>query len=921
MEELPKSYDSSQVEDAIYQQWLNSGYFNPDKLPDTHLKQQYSIVLPPPNVTGNLHVGHALMVVIQDALIRFERMRGKKTLWIPGTDHAAIATQSKVEKEIYKKEEKSRHDLGRTEFLKRVDEFAAASHDTITNQVKKMGASVDWSREAFTLDATRTRAVKTAFRRLHDLGLIYQGIRIINWDPKGQTTISDDEIIRETRPGKLYTFRYSKDFPIPISTTRPETKIGDSAVAVNPNDPRYAQFVGQEFDVEFADTKLHLTIVADEGVDMEFGTGALGVTPAHSSMDWDIAQKYNLPHKQIIDERGKMITDVSWLEGKKVAEARELVAEWITSHGLMEAVEDVEQNLALAERTNGVIEPLPKKQWFIDVNREFALPHSEIEGIQAGEIVTLKRLMRHVVETKQINILPDRYEKIYHHWIDNLRDWCISRQIWYGHQVPVWYDPEGNQHLPEEKTVYLARHAQCEDNSHNILARPESALTLLGGDQAKQLADNLRGQGIQTIIASPLLRSQQTAKIVAQELGLPETAIRTWEEIQEIHVGELIGTPEDPDLHGFAQAQKAGIGESLESIEGRIKTTVAKLEQLHTEGPILVVAHGGFNAVFQAHLEGRKKEDYVDYRTKLGAIQNASFKQLTLVQDPIGESLTQDTDTLDTWFSSGLWTFSTLGWPNQTQDLHDFHPTTVLETGYDILFFWVARMVLQTTTLTGQVPFRTVYLHGLVRDANKQKMSKSKGNIVDPLDMITKYGTDALRFALIFNTAPGTDIALAEDKIKGMKHFANKVWNIARFVMTNLEGTGNRVQGTESSHYTLTPIPTTDADKDILAKLNTVTADVTKSLENFQLHEAAQTLYQFVWHEFADVYVEASKTQLQDEKLKPTTLHILYYTLNTMLTLLHPFMPFVTEHITNLLIERGLKDTKLPLIVSKWPEA
>ncbi|MBL8030923.1 MAG: class I tRNA ligase family protein, partial [Candidatus Doudnabacteria bacterium] len=503
-----------------------------------------------------------------------------------------------------------------------------------------------------------------------------------------------------------------------------------------------------------------------------------------------------------------------------------------------------------------------------------------------------------------------------YHWIDNLRDWCISRQIWYGHQVPVWYDTEGNQHLPKEKTVFLARHAQCEDNSHNILARPESALTPLGGDQAKQLADNLRGCGVQTIIASPLRRSQETAQIVAQELGLPESAIQTWNEIAEIHVGELIGKPEDPDLHGFAQAQEAGTGESLESIESRIQTAVGKLERLHTEGAVLVVAHGGFNAVFQAYLEGRKKEDYVDYRTKLGAIQNASYKQLTLIQDPVGDNLSQDTDTLDTWFSSGLWTFSTLGWPNQTQDLVDFHPSTVLETGYDILFFWVARMILQTTTLTGQVPFRIVYLHGLVRDANKQKMSKSKGNIVDPLDMITKYGTDALRFALTFNTAPGTDIALAEDKIKGMKHFANKLWNIARFVMTNLETDSGQgiMDDTE-------PSPITDADKGILAKLISTTAEVTEHLENFRLHEAAQSIYQFTWHEFADVYIEASKAQLTDEVTKHNTKKILCHVLITTLKLLHPFMPFITEHIAALLSERGLRKYSEPLIISKWPEA
>lgn len=915
MNELPKSYDPAATEKAIYEQWLASGYFNPDNLPVAADAPTYSIVLPPPNVTGTLHVGHALMVVIQDILTRFQRMQGKRTLWLPGTDHAAIATQSKVEAELVKKEDKNRHDLGREEFLKRVDAFAQASHDTIVGQVKAMGASVDWSREAFTLDAPRVRAVKAAFRRLHDAGLIYQGIRIVNWDVKGQTTISDDEIVREDRPGKLYTFKYSKDFPISISTSRPETKIGDSAVAVHPEDDRYKQYIGQEFDLTFCGIPLHIRIVGDESVDPAFGTGALGVTPAHSSIDWDIAQKNNLPHKQVIDERGRMVTENADLHGKKIAEARELIVQWIRDNGLLEKEEDIVQSMALAERSKGVIEPLPKQQWFIDVNREFAMPHSEIAGIEAGEIVTLKRLMRHVVETKQITILPDHFEKIYFHWIDNLRDWCISRQIWYGHQVPVWYGADGSHHLPKEQMFFLARHAQCEDNAQNLLARPESNLTELGKDQAKQLADQLRDKNIRKIISSPLTRAHQTAEIVARELGMPAEQIEVWEELAEIHVGELIGKPEDTTLHGFAQAQQQGTGESLESIEQRVQAVIHKLEHAQTDGNIAVVAHGGFNAVLVAGLEGKRKEDYVAFRTKIGNIPNASFQELVVVQDPTGEHLTQDTDTLDTWFSSGLWTFSTLGWPNNTLDLQQFHPTTVLETGYDILFFWVARMILQTTTLTGQFPFKTVYLHGLVRDANKQKMSKSKGNIIDPLDMIAKYGTDALRFALIFNTAPGTDIALAEDKIKGMKHFANKVWNIARFVITNLE-----VNSEQFTVNSLEPKPITEADAAILGKLRETIAAVTQNLENFQLHTAAQNLYQFVWSDFADVYIEQSKEQLNNETTKQNTFVILLYCLDVILHLLHPFMPFVTEHIHNIMKERGLSAQAEPLLISRWPQ-
>lgn len=908
MEELPKSYDASQVEEAIYKQWMDSGYFNPDNLPTEKDAQAYSIALPPPNVTGTLHVGHAIMVVIQDILIRYQRMLGKKTLWLPGTDHAPIATQAKVESEIYKKEEKTRHDLGREEFLRRIEEFATTSHDTIINQIKALGASVDWSREAYTADETRTRAVKLAFRRMYDAGLIYQGSRIVNWDPKMQTTISDDEIEWKEEVTPFYYLKYG---PFIIGTARPETKFGDKYVVMHPQDGRYAEWKhGDKLELEWINGPVTATVIKDEAIDMEFGTGVMTITPWHDATDFEIAQRHGLDMEQIIDDKGKLLPIAGGLTGIHIKKARPLLIEKLQAKGLVEKIdEQYVHRIATNSRGGGTMEPQIKTQWFVDVNREFALPHSEINGIESGSIVTLKRLMRHVVESKQITIVPDHFEKTYFHWIDNLRDWCISRQIWFGHRIPVWYDNEGKHHLPQEKKVYLARHAQCEDNAANILARPESHLTELGKDQAKQLADNMRSKHITKIIASNLNRSRETARIVALELGIPENEIEKWEEINEIHVGNLIGKEEDQELHGFAQAQKEGTGESLASIEERVQKTISKLEATNTEGTILVVAHGGFNAVLMAGLEGKKKEQYVSFRTKLGNIPNASFTELTIVQDPANEGLKQDSDTLDTWFSSGLWTFSTLGWPQQSMDFSEFHPTTVLETGYDILFFWVARMVLQTTYLTGQLPFRTVYLHGLVRDANKQKMSKSKGNIIDPLDMIAKYGTDALRFALIFNTAPGTDIALAEDKIKGMKHFANKLWNIARFIMTNVDKTEWNPQGI------------TDADRTILGKLNEATAEVTSHLENFRLHEAAQAIYQFTWYDLADVYIEASKGQLLDEATKQNTKEVLLHVLITTLKLLHPFMPFISEHITNLLGQHGLRKYNDPMLISKWPAA
>ena len=721
--ELDKSYDATKYEADIYQNWLDSGYFNPDNLSDG---EPFSIIMPPPNVTGTLHVGHALFVTIQDILVRFRRMQGRKTLWLPGTDHAAIATQSKVEK-ILTKEGVRKADLGRDEFLKRVETFATESHDTIVGQIKALGASVDWGREAYTLDESRSLAVRTAFKNMYDDGLIYRAHKVINWDPKGQTVISDDEIVHEEREATLYTFKYSADFPISISTTRPETKIGDTAVAVHPEDTRYKQFIGQEFDVTFAGEQLHIKIIGEESVDPEFGTGALGVTPAHSQVDAEIGERHQLPFKQVINEFAKMTTGQEGVKDQKTTAAREAIVEWLRSENLLENEESVKQNVATAERSGGIIEPLPKLQWFLDVNKPFTLKDSQIGGIDSGTETTLKELMRQVVTSGQIKINPDHFNKTYFHWIDNLRDWCISRQIWFGHRIPVWYKGE------------------------------------------------------------------------------------------EIFVG---------------------------------------------------------------------------------------------IEAPEGEGWVQDEDTLDTWFSSGLWTFSTLGWPNQTSDLKTFHPTTVMETGYDILFFWVARMILMSGYHLGQIPFQHVYLHGLIRDSKNRKMSKSLGNIIDPLDMIEKYGTDALRFALIFNTAPGTDTALAEDKIKGMKHFGNKLWNITRYILQNLESNTK----TDYDKDNLT-----DADQLILNQLSETIDSVTKSLDAFRIHDAAQTLYEFVWKEFADVYIEASKEQIQNENQKTNTQAILLYVLLHILKLLHPFMPFVTEVLWQKLREGRLVEDK-PLIIANWPQ-
>jgi len=744
-------YNSKPTEDRIYDTWMKSGFFNPDvcieKGVTSKTADYFSIVLPPPNVTGTLHMGSAFMLAIEDMMTRFARMSGKKTLWLPGTDHAAIATQSKVEKIIQKEEGKNRHDLGREEFLKRVEKFAKENHDIIVSQMKKMGCSLDWSREAFTLDEKRNLAVKTVFKKMYDDEIIYRGYRVVNWDPKGQTTISDDEIVYEERKATMYTFKYSHDFPIAISTTRPETKVGDTAVAVHPDDARYKKYVGQTFEVaDFAGEKLSIKIIADKEVDPEFGTGALGVTPAHSQIDATIAERHNLPSKPVINEYARMSVESPILKDKKVVEAREIVVNWLREQKLLQDEKEISQNISTAERTGGIVEPLPKLQWFINVNKEFSYPHDGLPHVKKGEKVTLKKLMLSVVEKGDIKIMPDRFEKVYTNWIGNLRDWCISRQIWYGHRIPVWYR----------------------------------------------------------------------------------------------HLGEK------------------------------------------TSG--------------SAHEIGKVSETYCG------------------IEEPKGESWTQDSDTLDTWFSSGLWTFSTLGWPEETLDFKNYHPTTVLETGYDILFFWVARMILMSTYAVGQIPFQNVYLHGLVRDKDGKKISKSLGNNVDPLDLIEKYGADAVRMALIVGTGPGNDSKVQDDKFKAYKNFANKIWNITRFVLENTSDFDKSLELVDIYHKDYKKYAFYSSN---LEKFNEHIKDVTLDMENYRFYLAAEKIYHYVWHTFADSILEVSKEDLKKGmETKWVVQYTLRHILETSLKLLHPFMPFITEEIWSNIPQTE----KQLLLVTKWPE-
>ncbi len=689
----PKSgYQPAEWEDAMNALWLESGLFNPDVCVKKDVTKAdapvFSMVLPPPNATGTLHTGSAAMLAIEDAFTRFARMQGKRTLWLPGTDHAAIATQSKVERLLWEQEQKTRYDLGREELLRRIDTFVEKNRDIMKNQMRKMGSSLDWSREAFTLDSARHQAVYKAFKQMYDEGVIYRGDRIVNWDPKGQTTISDDEIVHKEATATFYYFQYG---PFEIGTARPETKFGDKYVVMHPADERYAEYQhGQTIEIEWINGPLTTTVIKDESVDPEFGTGVMTITPWHSTVDFEIAERHGLDKEQIIDLEGKLLPIAQEFAGMHIREAREKIVDKLRTKGLVTRTEEnYVHQIATAERTGEVIEPQIMRQWFVGVEHPFE---------RNGKTTTLKTLMQEAMVSRggDIVVLPERFEKIYFHWIDNLHDWCISRQIWYGHRIPVYY----------------------------------------------------RGD--------------------------------------EVFCGEAA---------------------------------------------------------------------------------------------PEGDDWEQDPDTLDTWFSSALWTFSTLGWGYddtlwQAQKI--YHPTTLIESGYDILFFWMSRMIMMSTFFLGESPFKTIYLHGLVRAEDGRKMSKSLDNILDPLDVINEYGTDALRLALTSGNTPGNDMRLGDEKLTAMRNLVNKIWNMSRYV---------KMQSPANDAAALV----TPADHFIVDRLQATRKAVTEHLENYNLSLAIETLREFTVSDFADWYIEMHKIE------KNTAL--LSALLREIITLWHPLAPFVTEAI------------------------
>ncbi len=709
--ELAKTYDPGEVEDRIYRFWMEKGYFHAKRDPR---KKPYTIVIPPPNITGQLHMGHALDETLQDILIRWRRMQGYSALWVPGTDHASIATEAKIVEQM-RKEGLTKEDIGREAFLKRAWEWKKKYGGRIVEQLKKLGSSCDWERERFTLDEGCSKAVREVFVRLYEKGLIYRGKRIINWCPHCRTSISDAEVEFAERDGFFWHIRYPfKDGggSLEIATTRPETMLGDTAVAVHPDDERYRKLVGKTLILPLVGREI--PVIADSYVKRDFGTGAVKITPAHDPNDFEIGLRHHLAVINIMDDGGNINENGGKYAGLSGMEARKRIVRDLKEQGFLVRTEPIKHNVGACYRCGTIVEPRVSKQWFVKMK---PLAEPAVRVVQEGKI----------------RFVPDRFSKIYYHWMENIRDWCISRQLWWGHRIPAWY---------------------CQDCGETIVAR------------------------------------------------------------EAPHVCPKCG----------------------------------------------------------------------------------------------GTRLKQDPDTLDTWFSSALWPFSTLGWPDRTPDFEYFYPTDTLVTGYDIIFFWVARMIFSAVEQTGEAPFHTVLIHGLVRDEQGRKMSKSLGNGIDPLKIIGEYGADALRFMLATGNSPGNDMRFSKEKVQASRNFANKIWNAARFIRMNMEG--HEVPDT-------LPETLTRADRWILDSFNRLVKEVTENLEHFELGIAVQKLYDFLWDEFCDWYIEISKIRLNsgDEEAAQNARRVLAWVMSSTMRLLHPFMPFITEEIWQALPHEGES-----IMVARWPQ-
>jgi len=765
-----KPYDPKETEERVYKQWEESGFFNPDNLPNSsQLKaKSYSIMIAPPNITGSLHLGHALENTQSDILIRYHRMKGFKTLWLPGMDHAGIATQNAVEKSL-KKEGLTRHDLGKEKFLEKIWEWKKQYGETIPNQLKKLGCSLDWSRLRFTMDEDYQEAVKTAFKHYYEKGLIYQGDRVINWCIKDQTALSDLEIEYNEEKAKLWFLKYplaNKSGFVTVATTRPETMLGDAAVAVHPEDPRYKDLIGKKILLPIIDREI--PIVADDQVEKEFGTGAVKVTPAHSIFDSELAERHLLPFFKVINEVGKIIDVNDEFNGLKIVAARELVLEKFKELDLLEKEEDLVHNVAKCYRCDSTIEPMLSKQWFLKMK---PLVEKTIEAIKSGKV----------------KYHPDRWEKVALDWLENIKDWCISRQIWWGHPVPVWF----KTHVGTEyEAIYFNK---------NVLY--------------KKL--NLKNDAEFNIFSNQFLLNDDIYK----------------------NKKIIWGSNKEDEI------------------------------QLHFE-----------------YVEFLKERDFLDSSwVEQNRIKKVRKKSEIFVGNNPPEPLgwTKSNDTFDTWFSSALWPFAALGWPKVESE---FYPTQVITSARDILHLWISRMIFSGLEFTGEVPFKDVIIHGTILNKDGKRMSKSLGTGIDPLDLIEKYGSDALRFGLIFQALGGQDIRFAEDHVAMGKKFCNKLWNISRFVLTQTEG--------EISYELPDGIEFPEEEERILGLLEETRLKVEKAIQEYRFGDATHDIYDFVWKEFADKFIEYSKDKNTDENKV-----VLGFCLTSVLKMLHPFIPFITEEI------------------------
>ncbi len=922
---MEKAYNHLQSESDIYAAWEASGAMRAD---ETSSKPPFTIPLPPPNVTGELHLGHAAMLAIQDIMTRYKKMQGYEVLWLPGTDHAAIATENVVIKHHGKT---SREEWpSREAFMVDAKTFADEKHDNIVNQMKRMGSWLDWSREAYTFDEPRNFAVNRIFKDLYQDGLIERGYRLINWSTGAQSVLSDDELEYDDVKEPFYYIKCGKFI---MGTVRPETKCANSPLIVHP-DEDYVEFessagdnfivikrlfddkekffktlnfldaeasyqvvattkgsdlVGQQFTAETYAGKREFFVIADEVIDPEKGSGAMTISASHSADDYDLAKRLGLDDMFIekINLEGNMTDIAGPVAGMFVKKARNVSGKLLEEKGLLVGKDtNYSHRVPLCYRSGCVVEPMISPQWFIMVEKEYTHP---VDGK-----TTLKKQMQAAVRGFEgesegaVKIIPERFNKEYFRWIDNLQDWCISRQIWWGHRIPVWYDDQNQIHLAEAQEIIFARHGEATCNRDGKVPSHKDPLTNKGRQHAKDMISVLKDEKVGVIVSGNSVRNTETAEILAEGLGvevmhIPELSSYDTKEVAGMTIDEI------GRVAAIKYCKEHGKGENFDAFVARLRVGLEKLKKVKADGKIVFVTNRSIYSVLQVIRDGGDTSEIFERRSKNSHLPHGLIDRWPIFQAPEGVNLKQDEDTLDTWFSSALWPFSTLGWPNENApDMAKFYNnavngqgTDVLETGWDILFFWVARMIMFGRYATHKFPFHTVYLHGMVTDEHGKKMSKSKGNGINPIDMIDEYGADPVRLALVIGSTPGQKIPIGPNKIKGYRNFVNKLWNATRFVGMQSEDLEKAVPAA----------PKTDGlsltDQWILSRLGEVSSAVKTALEAYDISTAGDTIYHFVWGEFCDWYLEASKVE--------PNLEVLRYTLAEILKLTHPLCPFITQ--------------------------